>query len=202
MTDQQNIKSEQIALLLTTRIVRGEFAPGEKLLQDHIAREYGVSHVTVREAFLYLAGRGLALRLPRRGICVAPLDRSAVEELRLMRQALEPMALLHSVPHLTPAQIAHAEAMRLACDAAQTAVDWEEANRQFHMAIIAGCGMARLSEEIDNLQLLYARHFLAKHASRWKPRSDPDHQAIMSAIRERDAARASAVMQRHLARLS
>ena len=62
--------------------------------------------------------------------------------------------------------------------------------------------MPRLSDEIHNLQLLYARHFLARHAERWKPRTDPDHQAIINAIHDRDAPRASAIMRRHLARLS
>nr|WP_231704110.1 FCD domain-containing protein [Cochlodiniinecator piscidefendens] len=119
-----------------------------------------------------------------------------------MRQALEPLALFHSVPNLTGDQIKHAINVQEQCDMAETALEWEEANRQFHMAIIAGCGMARLTEEINNLQLLYARHFLAKYANRWKSRVDPDHQAIIAAILDRDAPKASAVLQRHLTRLT
>nr|WP_303626366.1 GntR family transcriptional regulator [Roseovarius sp. M141] len=195
-------KSDQIARVLTMKIVRGEFRPGEKLGQDQIAREFGVSHVTVREALLHLSAQGLATSLPRRGMCVAPLDRNTVDELRLMRRALEPVALLQSVPKLTAAQISKAETVQAQCDAAETAFAWEEANRMFHMAIIAGCNMPRLTEEINNLQLLHARHFFAKYADRWKPRSEPDHHAIIAAIHDRDAPRADAILRRHLTRLS
>lgn len=202
VTALQEKKSNQIAQALCEKIIRGELQPGEKLRQIAVSRDYGVSHATVREAMLQLAAQGLTIVLPRRGMCVAPLDRNAADELKVMRQALEPVALAHSIPNLTKTQIAKADKIRLTCDAAKTALDWEEANREFHMAIIAGCAMPRLTEEISNLQLLYARHFLAKHASNWKRRSDPDHLAIILAIKDRDIHRATAVLHRHLARLS
>lgn len=201
MTDPASKKSDQIAAVLAARVVRGDFAPGEKLRQDQIAREFGTSHVPVREALLQLVAQGLAVSLPRRGVCAAPLDQRAVHELRVMRQALEPVALAQSIPHLSADQIEVAEEARDRCDAADNVHDWEEANRDFHNAIIAGCAMPRLTQEISNLQLLYARHFLAHHAGRWRQRIDADHQAIMAAIRDRDVARAGAVLQRHLARL-
>ena len=82
MPEQQITKSDSIAQKLAVRIVRGKFQPDEKLRQDLIAREFGVSQVTVREALLRLASTGLVISMPRRGMCVAPMDREAVEELR------------------------------------------------------------------------------------------------------------------------
>ncbi len=201
MSEQQSKKSDQLAHVLSERIVRGEFQPGEKLRQDSIAREFSVSQVTVREAFTRLSSQGLVISLPRRGICIAPLDQSVVDELQVMRRALEPLALQLSVPNLTPEQIATIELIHLACNASETATDWERENRNFHIAIIEGCKMPRLIAEVSNLQLLYARHFFNHHAPRWKRRDDPDHAAILSAIKARDAKRAHTVMQRHLARL-
>lgn len=194
-------KSEHIAQNLSAKIVRGDILPGEKLRQDLIAREFGVSQVTVREALLRLSSQGLAVSLPRRGMCVAPMDKSAIEELKVMRCALEPVALQRSVPNLTEEQIAQIEQAHDACNAAETSEAWEDANRRFHTAIIAGCPMPRLVAEIGNLQLLYAWHFNKRHTARWKRRDDPDHAAILAAIRDRDPDRARAVMQRHLARL-
>ena len=55
MPEQQITKSDSIAQKLAVRIVRGKFQPDEKLRQDLIAREFGVSQVTVREALLRLA---------------------------------------------------------------------------------------------------------------------------------------------------
>jgi len=199
---QQIKKSDDVARKLTARILRGEIESGAKLRQDLIAREVGVSQVTVREALLRLVSQGLAISLPRRGICVAPIDQDAIRELRIMRCALEPVALQHSVPHLTPEQIAQIEQIHAECNAAEISLDWEDANRRFHMAIIAACQMPRLIAEINNLQLLYSWHFNKRHSAKWRQRDDPDHAAILSAIKDRDAERARAVLQRHLARLS
>ena len=202
MTETRQPTSGRIAEELIFRIIRGELIAGERLRQDHIAEEFGTSHVPVREAFLRLIGKGLAVSEPNRGVRVAPLDPAAQRELRAMRGVLEPLALRHSVPHLSPVQIAEAEAARRLCDAAQNIFDWEEANRAFHGATYAGCGMPRLQEEVANLQLLAARYHLVHYKERWRPRIDPDHHAIMAAIRRRDPKAAGAVLERHLSRMS
>ncbi|AGT08076.1 GntR family transcriptional regulator [Paracoccus aminophilus] len=197
----QEKSSDILTEALAQKILRGELAPGEKLRQDHIAQEFGLSHVPVREALLRLEAKGLAVSRPRQGMRVAPLDDSAQKELRVMREALEPVALAHSVPHLSAAQIAHAEGLRLACDEAEDMFTWEALNRDFHLATIAACAMPRLIEEVTKLQLLAARYMLQHYRQRWKKHIDIDHRAIMAAIRRRDAQAAAAVLERHLARL-
>lgn len=202
MLDQTPKKSDDIAHQLASRIVRCEVSPGEKLRQDLVAREFGVSQVTVREAFLRLEGQGLVISLPRRGTCVASMDQKTAEELKVMRVALEPVALERSVPNLTPEQVQDIEDAQDACDFAETVEDWEDANRRFHLAVIAGCDMPRLVAEIAELQVLYSWHYNMHYADRWKKRADRDHAAILAAIKEGDAATARIVMQRHLSRLS
>jgi len=194
--------SDQIAQALAEKIVCGELAPDEKLRQDHIAKEFETSHVPVREAFLRLEARGLAVSQPRRGVRVAHFDPADMVEVREMRLALEPVALRHSIPRLTAAQKTAAEEARIACDQALDLVSWELANRKFHTAILAGCRMPRLLSEIDDLQLLSARHLLATYSRHWVQRVDRDHAAIMQAIRSRKLDTAVAVLQRHLTRLS
>ncbi len=119
-----------------------------------------------------------------------------------MRVALEPVALERSVPNLTPEQVQDIEDAQDACDFAETVEDWEDANRRFHLAVIAGCDMPRLVAEIAELQVLYSWHYNMHYADRWKKRADRDHAAILAAIKEGDAATARIVMQRHLSRLS
>lgn len=194
--------SDRITQSLTDQIVRGELAPGEKLLQDHIAKAFHTSHVPVREALLRLEARGLAVSQPRRGVRVAPLDPADMKEIREMRLALEPVALRHSVLHMTPVQQQEAEAARVACDEAGDIVTWEAGNRRFHMAILAACGMPRMLAEIADLQVLSARQLLATtFSNKWEERTDRDHRAIMAAIRRRDADTAAKVLRQHLSRL-
>ncbi len=194
--------SDQITQALTEQIVRGELAADEKLRQDHFAKEFETSHVPVREAFLRLEARGLAVSQPRRGVRVAHFDPADMVEIREMRLALEPVALRHSIARLTPAQKDAAEEARVACDNARDLVEWELENRCFHTAILAGCRMPRLLAEINDLQLLSARHLLATYSNSWVQRVDRDHAAIMQAIRGRKVDTAVSVLQRHLSRLS
>lgn len=198
----KSLSPDKIAEELIFRIVRGEFAPGEKLRQDHIAEEFQVSHVPVREAFLRLIAKGLAVSKPHHGVRVAPLDPVAQRELKVMRQALEPLALMHSAHNLTTEQVDRAEELRRICDAAQNIYDWDEANRKFHFATMAGCAMPRLLEEVTNLQLLASRYILVQYKDRWRPRIDPDHHSIMAAIRRRDEKVAVAMLERHLSRIN
>jgi DNA-binding GntR family transcriptional regulator len=195
-----SLSSDSIADELMVRIVRGELAPNAKLRQDHVAEEFSVSHVPVREAFLRLVARGLAVSRPNVGVRVASLDQAAQREVKLMRAALEPLALLHSVPNLTQEEIGRLEALRLACDAADNVYDWEAANRAFHLGTMAACGMPRLLEEVGNLQLHGSRHLLVQYKDRWKPRPDHDHHALMAAIRTRDVKAAVVTAERHLSR--
>lgn len=194
--------ADKITEALTEQIMLGELAPDAKLPQDHIAREFATSHVPVREALLRLEARGLAVSAPRRGVRVAPFNPADMREIKEMRLALEPMALRHSVPNLDAAQMQVAEAARVACDKADNIVTWELENRNFHHAILAACGMPRLLAEIDDLQMLSARHLLATWRASWEERTDRDHRAIMTAITNRDTATAVSVLQRHLARLN
>lgn len=182
------------------RIIRGELIPGERLRQDYVAAEFNVSHVPVREAMLKLAARGLVISQHNKGVQVAPLDPMAHRELKLMRLALEPLTLLHSVPHLTPRQVAEADDLRRACDAAPNIYEWEELNRAFHMKIYAACDMPRLLETVENMQNLAARYILIHYRSRWRPRVDNDHHGIIAAIHRKDARAASAILERHLQR--
>ena len=62
--------ADTIYQALSERIVSGRLQAGEKLRQDHIARDFDTSHVPVREALLRLAADGLLIATPRKGMTV------------------------------------------------------------------------------------------------------------------------------------
>lgn len=173
----------RIARSLADRIVRGELSPGERLRQDHIAEEFGASHVPVREAFRRLEAQGLAISLPRRGVRVADFGLNEVREVAEMRAALEVLALRHAIPHMTAAILDEAEAATVEGDSAADVRSWEEANRRFHRLIITPCGMPRLLETIDGLHAASARFLFSAWRAGWERRTDHDHRAILSALR-------------------
>jgi len=74
---------------LRERIARRALPPGAKLLENDLAREFGVSRAKVRDAFGVLEQRGLIQRIPNRGAVVARLDLSQVFEIYAVREMLE-----------------------------------------------------------------------------------------------------------------
>lgn len=83
---------EQIADDLGEAIARGDFAGGERLLEQAIAARYGVSRGPVREALRLLAQRGMAVLYPRRGAFVVEMSLSSLVDLFNMRAVLMGLA--------------------------------------------------------------------------------------------------------------
>lgn len=194
----EETRAARISRILADRIIAGEIPPGARLRQDHVAAEFGASHVPVREAFRRLEAQGLAVSEPRRGVKVASFALAEVKEVAEMRAALEALALRHAAPNLTAAILAAAEDATRAGDNSRDVRSWEAANRGFHRLLLAPCGMARLMASIDDLHAASARFLFAAWRSDWEARTDHDHRAILAALRQGDVETACSTLARHV----
>src|SRR5438105_3225610 len=77
---------------LRQRIVEGEFAPGQRLRSDALATALKVSRTPVREALRKLEAEGLVGLSPRGGLIVQELSEDDLNEIFLIREALEGQA--------------------------------------------------------------------------------------------------------------
>ncbi|MCK6452496.1 MAG: GntR family transcriptional regulator [Alphaproteobacteria bacterium] len=189
----------QIARSLAERIVGGAIPPGARLRQDHVAAEFRASHVPVREAFRRLEAQGLVESEPRRGVRVPPLDPDSILEVTEMRAVLEELALAHAFDRIGPADLAAARGAIEAGEASDDIRVWEAANRRFHRALIAPCGMKRLLAGIDDLHRAGARFLFATwRALDWQPRSDHEHRALLAAVERGDRAEARRLLGAHI----
>jgi len=76
---------------------------------------------------------------------------------------------------------------------------WEAANRRFHLAITAPCGMPRLMASIGDLHRSDARFLFATWKQlEWQPRSDTEHWAILGAIERGDSESARELLESHV----
>jgi DNA-binding GntR family transcriptional regulator len=197
--DENSTVAARIAEAIAERIIAGTLKPDAPLRQDHVAREFNSSHVPVREAFRQLEAQHLVIALPRRGVRVAPLDAAEIREISEMRAALEVVALRHAAPKLTQAHLAKIEMALIEGDNAETLQEFEAANRAFHQALVAPCGMPRLLASLDGLQRANSRLvFAMARTAGWRPRSNQDHRLILGALRARDIEQASGLLARHI----
>lgn len=191
--------ADQIARVLRQRVIDGTLKPGAPVRQDHVALEFGASHVPVREAFRLLEAEGLLTSLPRKGVRVTALDAKSVVELSEMRAALEVLALKRASRMITPADLDKAETAIAASSRSKSIAVWEAANRSFHLAITAPCGMARLLASIDELQNAASRYLFATWKNLdWAGRSDKEHAAILERLKAADTRGAAKILENHI----
>ncbi|MFD2740463.1 GntR family transcriptional regulator [Sulfitobacter aestuarii] len=197
-TEIKETRSESIARVLAERIILGKISPGARLRQDHIAAEFGASHVPVREAFRALQLQGLAEALPRRGFRVTEFDLAELREVAEMRASLESLALRHAASNMNRDILREAEEVTRRGDTAQNVREWEAANRHFHRLILTPCNMPRLLRTIDDLHMASARFLFSAWRRGWETRTDYEHRRILEALRRGQTERACTILSRHV----
>lgn len=96
--------AEEAFTKLVQAITAGEFKPGERLSEAHLARQLGISRGPLREALGRLEGK-LVQRTPRVGVSVIALSRQDLEQLLTIREALEGMGCRLAAQRVTDREI-------------------------------------------------------------------------------------------------
>jgi DNA-binding GntR family transcriptional regulator len=197
--------SEFVAETLRREILRGELAPLQPLLQDHIATRFDVSQSSVREALRRLESLALVVSIRNRGTFVARLTTGQVEEMYEIRLALELIALRHNFNDLSSTTLAEAEALLNEMEKdPETAFFLGETHKQFHAAFYDSAdrklGRDVLQNIYGNLTRLWVdfirkKPSLARH---YEEQSRQQHRDLLRAAQSRDLAKAEAVLIEHV----
>jgi DNA-binding GntR family transcriptional regulator len=81
--------NQVVADAVRERILSGVYAAGERLAEERLSAELGVSRVPVRDALRHLAAEGLVVLRPRRGAVVVSHTPEQVQDLIEVRATLE-----------------------------------------------------------------------------------------------------------------
>ncbi|MEU6424429.1 GntR family transcriptional regulator [Microbispora sp. NPDC046973] len=199
--------SEQVYTHLRNAIMRGDYAPGDALKPQDIAKEQGVSLAVVREALVRVVGEGLADRLPNRGFAVPAFSDRRWQEIAEARRTIEPVVLRMSIERGDVDWEARVRAAhhRLARTPAFVPEEgehysdaWSEAHRVFHRTLLEGCGNPVLLETFDRMWTA------SELARRWAAQRSRDrdaigeHRRLEEAALARDADTAAEVLAQHL----
>jgi len=135
----------RVAAELRLQIGEGNLQPGEKLKEEALSEELGVSRNTVREAFAELVSERLLVREPNRGVFVASLGANDIHDVYTVRRAIEVSAVRGGG---TSERIAAVRAAVEEGKKAAAAGDSEglgSANQHFHGALVALAESDRLN---------------------------------------------------------
>jgi DNA-binding GntR family transcriptional regulator len=129
---------DQVLAELRNRIVDAQYRPGERLTEDRLAEDFGVSRNPVREALRVVEAEGFVELHPRRGAVVASPDERTMRDMFAARAVLEPLAARIAAERATDEQL---HALRDLLDQARDATaagDFErvaELNTRLHGAV-------------------------------------------------------------------
>jgi DNA-binding GntR family transcriptional regulator len=151
---------ELIAVSLRTAILQGRLKSNQPLRQDQIAELFGVSKIPVREAMVQLRAEGLIEFAPNRGFVVSELSPAEVEEIYVMRLALETKALERAIPKLRSADLIRAASVLEISETEEDRSQWGELNWEFHSTLYQAAEWPRLLNTIRVLHNNVARYLL------------------------------------------
>ena len=140
----------QVADRIRDMLIDGGFSPREKLSEQQIASQFGVSRNTLREAFRLLSSQGLVEHIPNRGAFVAAPGEAAVLDIYRVRQVIQRGAVMAAGPG-HPA-LARMRELVAQAEAALGLSDWQKVgtlNMEFHRAMVELCDSPRLSTCFD-----------------------------------------------------
>jgi len=83
---------EQVRDAILGEIASGQLRPGDRIIQEQIAKTLGVSRQPVQQALLLLRNQGMLRDAPGRGLAVAPLEADRVKHMYDMRAVIEGLA--------------------------------------------------------------------------------------------------------------
>ena len=92
--------ADQVKEVLLGRIIKGDYKPGERLVELTIAKEFETSQVTVREAFLKLEAMRFLESKPHRGTFVREMSDQEMGESTIVRGVLEEAAARKAAPQI------------------------------------------------------------------------------------------------------
>jgi DNA-binding GntR family transcriptional regulator len=189
---------EVIAQSPKEMIHEAEFKPGQQLVQENIARMFGVSRVPVRDALQILINMGIAVNVPRRGVIVRPLSRKLLDELFEIRKVLEGAAIQKAVHRATPELVESLRALIRKQSEALKTVDVKRNERlddEFHRSLYRAIENDALNELIFNnweriKQARCSSTVDPKHGKQWISTSIERHNKVIAALEKKDESEA------------
>jgi GntR family transcriptional regulator of gluconate operon len=195
--------ADRAAELLRERILAGDLASGDRLVEARIAQQLGISRGPLREALRQLGAEGLVREEPRRGTFVATPTAEDVRDAYDLRAAIEGKAVRLVISTADPAAL---DALRRALDRIGAAAkagdlrklvradyDFHEtlcrvsANRRLHEAFVRNASALRI------LLRLEEERFYRSFDEVWN-----QHRELLTAVEAGDASDAETMFTEHL----
>ena len=187
---------------LRKAILKGELAPGERLMEKQLAEKMGVSRTPIREAIRKLELEGLVIMIPRKGAEVAKITEQDIKNVLEVRAALESLAVKLACQKMTDEDMQVLLSINDAFTEAARIMDVETVIKkdvEFHDVIYHSTNNEKLVQMINNLreQIYRFRVEYIRQMSDFKTLVE-EHEEIVKTIMEKNGVEAQEIAARHI----
>jgi DNA-binding GntR family transcriptional regulator len=187
---------------LRKAILSGDFAPGQRLVEEELAATLGVTRQSLRAALLDLTTEGLVERIPNRGARVRVVSTEEAVAITECRMALEGLCAAKAAELASDMQIAQLQELGVQLQRAVAdgnPMKYSALNRDLHRLVLEISGQEVAAGLLARLNGQVVRHQFQLSLRPGRPqKSLPQHLAIIDAIAGRNPAQAEEAARRHL----
>jgi DNA-binding GntR family transcriptional regulator len=187
---------------LRAAILRGEYAPRQRLIESELVEQYDTSRFVLRNVLTRLANEGLVELQPNRGARVREISVQEAIEITEIRRAVEGFVAARAAERIADDEIADVQALGAEMTAAVERADmmrYSELNARLHGRVRSIAGHTSATRILEQLNGQMVRHQFRLSLVPGRPSvSLPEHLAIIDAICARDSDGAERAMRVHL----
>ena len=202
---RRNLSLNEIAYLeIKEKIINGEFEPGSRIREDHLADEISMSRTPVREAINRLVSDGLIINKARKGLYLINPTNEEMEHFLDIRIVLEKLAITKCIEHVTAEGLEeiqqNLDQFSSTCDAGE----YELCNKldgEFHLLVAKHSGNMKLYTMLNDIStfFLQTRYWEKKiHPKTKNEKTLREHREILEAIKRHDISAAVNAISRNI----
>jgi DNA-binding GntR family transcriptional regulator len=165
----------------------GQYKPGDRLRQNDLAKDLGLSSTPVREALLQLQSMGLVIHEAHRGVRVAALDVERIRRVYTARHMVERETARLAFPNISPKRINTLDSLIREMDVCRSTSDFAgliSADEAFHLTIL-------------DLWNSFPKYLIWNIGNRLQE-SMQEHRAMVRALRARDKKKFTHEIEHHI----
>ena len=184
-------------------ILDRKLLPGEKIPQERLARDFGISRTPLVGALKYLEKEKLVQSIPRRGFFVRVFTREELISIFELREVLEGLAARRATLNISDKEIEQLRGFFLTFRGMPNITDvkaYAKEDRRFHNFLLEIGAKEFLKSILETYNIIiYSYQVISSEGLVQSPNeSIQDHLAIIEAVGCRDAESAENMMRNHL----
>jgi DNA-binding GntR family transcriptional regulator len=188
------------AMLLERKLL-----PGEKVYQDRLAQDLGVSRTPLVNALKYLEQEKLIKAIPRRGYIVRQFTKEEMVYIFELREVLEGLAARRAADQINPNQVRQLQTFFEAFKGLKRISDYAgyaKEDKRFHNFVIGLGGKEFLSSILASYNIISFSYQVESYGGlvRAPDETIREHLAIIQAIHDKNSVLAEELMRLHLRR--